>query len=375
MHQNIQVNSGYRSVAEQTVLWNKSDKTGHMVAAPGHSKHQTGYAADIGPSSMQEFTSAGRQVGKYGLYWPMTWEDWHIQDTNVGSGGTAGGGGTGGVNTHDIYKQAVKDWAALGKTVNGQIANIPKFDGQIPGKAVGYEMGPKTWQWIKKAADAADVAAAAASAMSGGANLGPGHGGAEGTVAGNAKIIAQTGKSMGFNHKGIVIALMAAMQESGLLNLHYGDRDSQGLFQMRPSMGWGSVAQVTDPVYASKKFFSVLNQQPWERMSNTAAAQAVEKSGFPGAYAKWEGKANAMASGMGYRQGTNYVPQDGPAFLHRGEAVIPRNLNPAASGGSTTMAPHIQVFIGERELTDIVDVRVDGHSMSLANSIANGRNS
>jgi hypothetical protein len=89
------------------------------------------------------------------------------------------------------------------------------------------------------------------------------------------------------------------MQESRLYNL--GDlgvnnnSDSLGLFQQRPSMGWGTVAQVTDPVYASTAFYIRLQNVPgWQSMSVTDAAQSVQRSGAPGAYAQWQSDATAL---------------------------------------------------------------------------------
>ena len=119
----------------------------------------------------------------------------------------------------------------------------------------------------------------------------------------NAQIIVQIGKSLGVNDYGLVIALAAAMQESGLRNLNYGDRDSQGLFQQRPSAGWGTPAQITDPAYASRLFFGgvsnpnkgitrgLLDIPNWQNLTVTQAAQAVQLSAFPDAYAKWEASA------------------------------------------------------------------------------------
>ena len=93
-----------------------------------------------------------------------------------------------------------------------------------------------------------------------------------------------------------VIAVATAMQESQLLNINYGDRDSLGLFQQRPSMGWGTAAQVTDPAYAADAFLQALQQHQatdpsWARQPLWANAQAVQNSGFPFAYAKWETQA------------------------------------------------------------------------------------
>lgn len=128
--------------------------------------------------------------------------------------------------------------------------------------------------------------------------------GEPGTVAGftgdqltNAASIVAVGREMNVPQRGWVVGVATAMQESALRNLNYGDRDSLGLFQQRPSMGWGSPAQVRDPRYAARKFYDGLLGVPgWERLPVTVAAQAVQRSGFPGAYAKWEGPANQVVA-------------------------------------------------------------------------------
>ena len=119
-------------------------------------------------------------------------------------------------------------------------------------------------------------------------------------MAANARTIIKVGKSLGVSDYGLVIALSAAMQESSLRNLNYGDRDSLGLFQQRPSTGWGTPAQVTDTTYASRLFFGgpsnpntgitrgLLEIPGWQSMTVTQAAQAVQQSAYPDAYAKWE---------------------------------------------------------------------------------------
>ena len=121
----------------------------------------------------------------------------------------------------------------------------------------------------------------------------------------NARTIVSVGRSLNVPEYGLVIALAAAMQESTLRNLNYGDRDSLGLFQQRPSTGWGTPAQVTDTVYASKLFFGgasnpnkentrgLLDVSGWQSMTVTQAAQAVQRSAYPDAYAKWEASARA----------------------------------------------------------------------------------
>jgi murein DD-endopeptidase MepM/ murein hydrolase activator NlpD len=115
---------------------------------------------------------------------------------------------------------------------------------------------------------------------------------------GNATRILNVGKQMGATPRDLIISIMTAMQESGLRNLHGGDADSQGLFQQRPSMGWGTVAQVTNPEYAARQFFEhLLAIKDREKMTMTQAAQRVQRSAFPDAYAKWEDMARAVAAG------------------------------------------------------------------------------
>ena len=119
----------------------------------------------------------------------------------------------------------------------------------------------------------------------------------------NVKTIIQVGKDNDIPRQGIKIALMTAQQESTLLNLDHGDRDSLGLFQQRPSAGWGSPEQIQDPVFAAKSFYGVnpevspnglLQIQGWENMAPGDAAQAVQVSAFPDAYAKWDGMAEDL---------------------------------------------------------------------------------
>ncbi|MFE2108018.1 C40 family peptidase [Kitasatospora sp. NPDC059463] len=111
----------------------------------------------------------------------------------------------------------------------------------------------------------------------------------------NAKTIVATGAAMKVSARGQTIALATALQESGLRNLSSGDRDSLGLFQQRPSQGWGTAEQIQDPVYASTAFYkALLDVSGWEQLPLTVAAQKVQKSGFPDAYAKWESLASAL---------------------------------------------------------------------------------
>ncbi|MEV7888474.1 C40 family peptidase [Streptomyces sp. NPDC002817] len=111
----------------------------------------------------------------------------------------------------------------------------------------------------------------------------------------NARTIVATGISLNVPKKGQIIALATAMQESRLRNLSSGDRDSLGLFQQRPSQGWGTATQIHDPVYASTQFYKhLLAVDGWQQLTVTQAAQKVQLSAYPDAYADWEDLARAL---------------------------------------------------------------------------------
>lgn len=115
----------------------------------------------------------------------------------------------------------------------------------------------------------------------------------------NAATIAAVGIRRHMPEQAIVVALATAFQESGLENLPGGDRDSVGLFQQRPSQGWGTVEQIRDPRYAANKFYSALKKvRGWERMRVTEAAQAVQRSAYPRAYQKWADESSVLANAL-----------------------------------------------------------------------------
>ncbi|GLZ77182.1 hypothetical protein Afil01_19890 [Actinorhabdospora filicis] len=119
----------------------------------------------------------------------------------------------------------------------------------------------------------------------------------------NAAVIIKVGQEREIAPRGWVIAVATAMQESTLHN--YGDlgsandHDSLGLFQQRPSMGWGTPAQIMDPAYAAGRFYGKLEKiAEWERLPLTVAAQRVQVSAFPDAYAKWEPLATDVVNAL-----------------------------------------------------------------------------
>ncbi|GAA1987497.1 hypothetical protein GCM10009777_22360 [Microbacterium pumilum] len=135
--------------------------------------------------------------------------------------------------------------------------------------------------------------------------------GLDGEQIANAQLIVRVGRELGVPDRGIAIALGTAMQESSMRNLDRGDRDSLGLFQQRPSTGWGTAAEVSDPVRAVKAFYGgasdpngsrtkgLLDIPGWQGLTFAQAAQAVQISAYPDAYAKWEKSAWAWLAAVG----------------------------------------------------------------------------
>ncbi|MGW1670030.1 heavy metal transporter [Streptomyces sp. NPDC002324] len=117
--------------------------------------------------------------------------------------------------------------------------------------------------------------------------------------AANAATISAVGTSRDLPERAVTIALATALQESGLRNIAHGDRDSLGLFQQRPSQGWGTEQQIQDPVYAAGEFYEhLVKVADYERLPLTVAAQKVQRSGYPEAYAKHEPDATLLAAAL-----------------------------------------------------------------------------
>jgi hypothetical protein len=140
-----------------------------------------------------------------------------------------------------------------------------------------------------------------------------------------AKIIDSVAVARGLPGRATLVALMTALQESQLQNLSYGDRDSVGLFQQRTSTGWGAVAQLMDPVYAANAFFGgdqapsppgLVDIDNWDSMPYTVAAQAVQRSAFPDAYARHEDTARDIAEQAGIDLARAGDPYAGRSSAH-----------------------------------------------------------
>jgi hypothetical protein len=111
--------------------------------------------------------------------------------------------------------------------------------------------------------------------------------------AANAATIAAVGKGRGLPDHAVTVALAAALQESKLRNL---DRDSVGVFQQRPSQGWGPRSALLDPVFAANAFYShLVRVSGWMSLDVAAAAQDVQHSADGSAYAQWESGARTLA--------------------------------------------------------------------------------
>ena len=142
-----------------------------------------------------------------------------------------------------------------------------------------------------------------------------------------AALIAGISVRRGMPARAASIAVATAIQESGLRNLDYGDDagpDSRGLFQQRPSQGWGSEEQVMDRVYAANAFYDALEKVPnYADLPLTVAAQTVQRSAFPEAYADHEDEAKAFASALtGHSPAAMTCTLDPPSASGSPEAVL-----------------------------------------------------
>jgi hypothetical protein len=130
----------------------------------------------------------------------------------------------------------------------------------------------------------------------------------------NAATITAVGTARKLPERAVTIALAAALQESTLRNLDHGDRDSLGLFQQRPSQGWGTPKEIMDPLYSAGLFYDHLLEVPgYLDMPLTDAAQRVQRSAFPYAYAKHEPDAALLAAALTGRSAATLTCDGRPA--------------------------------------------------------------
>lgn len=163
--------------------------------------------------------------------------------------------------------------------------------------------------------------------------------------AANASIIAGITVQRGLPARAASIALATAWQESGLRNLNYGDRDSLGLFQQRPSQGWGTATQIMDPRYATGKFLDALVRVPgWQTGDVNDVAQAVQRSGVPNGYRRHVEGAKLLASAL-----TGHTP-----------AALSCINRSTATGDAKGLAESMRATFGNK-----VKATADGDSLSI----------
>ncbi|MFD8230607.1 heavy metal transporter [Streptomyces sp. NPDC059696] len=168
----------------------------------------------------------------------------------------------------------------------------------------------------------------------------------------NAATITAVGTARGLPERAVTIALATALQESALRNIRHGDRDSLGLFQQRPSQGWGTPKEIMDPTYSAGEFYDHLVKVPgYTRLPLTVAAQRVQRSGFPQAYAKHEPDAALLAAALTGQSAATLTCEGRPAATRASgpdgvRAALVRDfgrdvLEPAGAevGGAPTAAP------------------------------------
>jgi hypothetical protein len=177
----------------------------------------------------------------------------------------------------------------------------------------------------------------------------------------NAALFAGQAAQRGLPARAVTIAIATALQESKLENIDYGDRDSVGLFQQRPSQGWGSIEEIMDPVYSTGRFFDGLVEvDGYEDMAVTEAAQAVQRSGFPEAYAQHEPRARAWASAL-----TGHSPAAVTCTLREPEA--PGDLDAAVARVQRDLG---DVAVDQRQAEEDEPARLVVHAQDLGDAPA-----
>lgn len=319
-------------------------------------------ALNMTVSQFQEYLKSGSMPKNYA---PMTGESRHTGGV-IGSGSGSRAGFSGGQSQSETWINALKGEGVLNRKAMGtpgvvdfmELANegrIPKNIGGpdmmtglsgIMGSVLGGVMKGALGNVVKGSANTFGSAFAAGK---------PGrYGGTtfDASQLANAGIIADVGRGLGASGRDIIIALMTAMQESMLRNIPFGDRDSVGLFQQRNA--WGSFEQRMNPRTSAKMFFTggmqgqrgLFDFQNRGSMTLAQAAQAVQVSAFPDAYAKWEDEARAIMSGGFAAQGgagSWRMPANGPITSRYGYRIHPitgeRRLHAGTDIGAPGGAP------------------------------------
>lgn len=155
-----------------------------------------------------------------------------------------------------------------------------------------------------------------------------------------ASLIAAIAQQRGLPPRATTIAIATAFQESKLHNIDFGDRDSLGLFQQRPSQGWGTAEQVMNPQHSIGAFYDgLVKVKRYETLEITDAAQQVQRSAYPGAYARHEDDARALASAL-----RGYSP-----------AEFSCQINPGEAGSTTRAVADVKAAFGDIDVRSVGD--------------------
>lgn len=297
--------SGLRSVDEQIALrkkngcpdvWSSPASSCRVpTAIPGRSNHNHGLAMDI----TGDKAWANANAHRFGLHFPVQGEDWHVEmidDENARGALPVGPDGK--------PIQINMNWMEETRKPEDELSyRLDSIMGMLTQKPPEADTPEQMVQQGELAQDVTLLAGGDPSTRQVAAGGGAAGGGpaVAGDKLGNAQIIVQVGREMGLPDAAIQIGLATALVESNLINVNHGDRDSLGLFQQRPSQGWGTPDQVRDPYYAARKFFSALQGVNWQGMDPGAAAQAVQRSAYPGRYAERMGEARSIFDQIGRR--------------------------------------------------------------------------
>lgn len=243
-----------------------------------------------------------------------------LADSFKGAQGTAPTGGGGGTSSGFNPLRALFDklWDAGVQPLADKFLKPLKDSNYVMTQAAGA-MAQKIPDGIKEWALSQPV-------LSGGDGGGPVSGNFSGSQKQVALEFAKNAVGRGMPGR---LPVMTALQESGMKNLDYGDRDSLGYFQQRPSQGWGTEAQIRDPAHALGAFLDAAN--PFKgQYSNSATglsgwAQAVQRSAYPDAYAKHWGAAGSLIGDPKYYSegGMTNGPQNAVIGEAGPELVLP----------------------------------------------------
>jgi hypothetical protein len=180
-----------------------------------------------------------------------------------------------------------------------------------------------------------------------------------------ASIIVGLSVKRGLPPRAASIALATAYQETGIRNLNYGDRDSVGLFQQRPSQGWGSAKELLDPYYSTGKFYDALVKiDDWQNADITEVAQKIQRSSYPDAYRDHEADARVLASVM-----TGHSPA--------GLSCLERESNQGRAAALTTSIEKTLGKVSDQTQENVIAINAENAELAWAyasHAVANSRN-